>query len=208
MSNRYARVLTAAGAAVLVAALGVPVALAAGTWTVQPGGGIQAMSGRLAVKDTATGTVVTCVSSSASGTLRNGSGLPGFHAGSLSAVSSVQCDGPGGPRFTLQAGGLPWHLNFTTYNAAKGVAQGTIGKIHIAVSGCASVIIDGTGATAHDGRVAFRYADSTGRLKVLTAGGNLHFYGTNGCLGLFGNGDPATFSATYTVSPKQAITSP
>jgi hypothetical protein len=88
------------------------------------------------------------------------------------------------------------------------VVTGTISHIHIAVSGCASVIIDGTGATAHNGRVAFRYADSTGQLTVLTTGSNLHFYGTNGCLGLFDNGDPATLSATYAVSPKQAITSP
>jgi hypothetical protein len=40
MSNRYTRMLAAGGAAVLVAALRVPAALAAvtaKTWTVQPG---------------------------------------------------------------------------------------------------------------------------------------------------------------------------
>jgi hypothetical protein len=45
-------------------------------------------------------------------------------------------------------------------------------------------------------------------LKPLATGGNLHFYSVSGCLGLFINGDPVTLSATFTVSPKQAITSP
>lgn len=48
----------------------------------------------------------------------------------------------------------------------------------------------------------------TGHLKLLTTGGNLHFYRVRGCAGLLGSGDPATLSATFAVSPKQAITSP
>lgn len=70
-------------------------------------------------------------------------------------------------------------------------------------------MIDGTSATADDGRVAFRCTDSTGQLKLLTHGGNLHYYHvSNGCLGIVKDRDPATLSATYTVTPKQAITSP
>jgi len=45
-------------------------------------------------------------------------------------------------------------------------------------------------------------------IKLLTTGGNLHFYNVRGCAGLIGTGDSATISATYTVSRKQAITSP
>ena len=51
MSIRYARILIAGGAALLVAALGVPAALAAAaakTWTVQPGGAITAAAGKIA----------------------------------------------------------------------------------------------------------------------------------------------------------------
>ena len=80
MSNRYARIMAAGGAAVLVAALAVPAALAAaiaGTWTVQPGGAITEMSGPVTVSDTMTGPF-RCVSSTASGTLKSGSGLPGL----------------------------------------------------------------------------------------------------------------------------------
>ena len=211
MRNRHARILAAGCAAALAATLGAVPALAATTWTIHPGGAITATSGRIGLKDTKTGTVISCASSTAGGTLRSGSGLPGADAGSLSAVSFIHCTAPGGPNDTLQPGGLPWHVNFSSYNAAKGVARGTIGKIHIALSqtaGC-TAMIDGTSATARDGRVTFKYTDSTGRLTVLTTGSNLHIYDVSqGCLGQYDSGDPATLSATYTVSPKQAITSP
>jgi hypothetical protein len=69
-------------------------------------------------------------------------------------------------------------------------------------------VIDGTSATASNGRVKFRHTDSTGRLKTLTVGGNLHFYNVSGCAGLFNTGDPVTISANFAVTPKQAITSP
>jgi hypothetical protein len=142
--------------------------------------------------------------------LKSGSGLPGSHTGSLSAVSFGRCPGAGGPLFGLQAGGLPWHVNFSSYRAAEGVAWGTISHLHIALSGdgCTAVI-DGTGATGRDGRVRFRYTDSTGLLKVRTTGGNLHWYDVStGCLGLFNSGNSAALSVTYAVTPKQAITSP
>ena len=223
------RILAAGGAAALAvalsvpAALGVPAAVAAGTWTVQPGGHIQAGSARFVVADIRTGTMLPCTSSTASGTLKTGAGLPGSRAGSLSAVGISGCDGPGGPPrspqpsglprrlvFRVQATGLPWHVNFSSYNAAKGVVRGTLSHLQITGSGAGcTFVVDGTSGTAEDGRVTFRYSNGTGRLKVLTAGGNLHWYdASNGCLGLVNSGDPATLSITYTLSPKQAITSP
>jgi hypothetical protein len=219
MSNRYARILAAGGAAVLVAALGVPAALAAATsnsWTVAPGGSMQATSGEVVLKDTTTGSVLPCRSSTVSGTLKSGSGLAGTGIGKITSVTfkgagpNGECAGPDGPLFTLQAGGLPWHVNLSSYNAAKGVARGALSHIHLTMSGngC-TAMIDGTGTTADDGRVTFRYTDSTGRLTVLAISSNLHFYDVSaGCLGLVNSGDPATLSTIYTVSPKQAITSP
>jgi hypothetical protein len=56
--------------------------------------------------------------------------------------------------------------------------------------------------------VAVTYANQTGKLKIHPAGGTLHFYHITGCAGLLHNGDAATLSATFTVSPKQDITSP
>ena len=136
--------------------------------------------------------MITCIPSTSSpltarGTLKSGSGLPGSHAGSLSAASLGHCSNPLFARqpgnlsrridFTLQARGLPWHVNLSSYNAAKGVVRGTLSHLQITASaaGCAFVV-DGTSGTAEDGRVVFRYTDSTGQLTVLTTGGNLHVY--------------------------------
>jgi hypothetical protein len=86
MSNRYAPILAAGCAAVLAATLAALPALAATTWTIRPGGAITAMSGKIALEDHKTGTVLTCTSATASGTLKRGGGLPGSRAGSLSAI--------------------------------------------------------------------------------------------------------------------------
>jgi hypothetical protein len=197
-----------------VAAVGVPTALAAGTWTVQPGGGVQARSaGRvtLTIFDPASTSQIACASSAASGTLRSGSGLPGADAGSLSAVSFLNCSGLGGLKFVLQPAGLPWHVNFSRYNATTGVARGTITHVRImgSANGC-SFVIAGLSA-ASDGRVTSRYTNSTGRLKMQPSApfGSLHIYDVSaGCPGAFNDGDPAVLSGPYAVSPKQAITSP
>jgi hypothetical protein len=210
MSNRYARVLAVAGAAVLMAALSSPAALAGGTWTIQPGGGIQAASsGRVTLTDTTTQSLIYCVRSTASGTLKSGSGLPGSAVGSLSAVSFPSCTFASPLVVSVDAGGLPWQVNLSSYNTAEGVVRGTISHVHLTLSGSGCTArIDHTGS-AGGGRVAFRYIDSTGVLTVLTRGSSLRFHDvSSGCLGEFTDGDPATISAAYTVTPEQAITSP
>ena len=59
------------------------------------------------------------------------------------------------------------------------------------------------------GKVKVTYTNSSGKLKVLTTGGNLHVFNvSSGCGGLINTGDPTVFSGTYTISPKQTITSP
>ena len=65
----------------------------------------------------------------------------------------------------------------------------------------------GTTATTK-GKVKVTYTNSTGKLKVLPTGGNLHVCNVSGCAGLINSGDATQFSGTYTVTPKQTITSP
>ena len=86
MRKRYARILFAGCAGVLVAALSVTTARAETTWTIRPGGAVTANSGTATFKDTKTRQLFTCQSLSARGMLKTGSGLPGSHAGSISAV--------------------------------------------------------------------------------------------------------------------------
>jgi hypothetical protein len=209
LSRRYARSLLTVAAAVLTAVLGVTGALAATTWTVRPGGPISLKSGTLVLTDTKTHSTIVCVSSRFTGTLKSGGGLSGTGIGSITAGSFTTCNNSLGPTFILTMTDLPWQVNFAAYNAAKGIAEGSLRHVQIKVSGpsCAAVI-DGTSSTASDGIVPVTYTDSTASLKPLATGGNLHFYNVSGCLGLFVDGDPVTLSATVAVSPKQAITSP
>jgi hypothetical protein len=210
MRNGPMRLLLAGCAAVLTATLGATAALAATTWTITPGGAITAKSGRAPIADANFGGLMTCTSLATSGTLKSGSGVPGSGAGSLAAFGFHQCTNPlASPArretFTMTATGLPWHLNLASYG--NGVATGTISHMRITMAGpSCDAVIDGTGATARDGHVRFRYSDATGRLTVLTAGSGLHFFGVRGCV-VIHDGDPATIRAIFTVTPEQRITS-
>ena len=61
---------------------------------------------------------------------------------------------------------------------------------------------------ASDGTMTVRHTNGTGHLQTRTTGSNLHFYNVRGCAGIIKTGDSATISATYTMTPIQAITSP
>lgn len=202
--------LALAGAAVLAMAPGAVSAATATatTWTVRPGGAITAKAGKNLVKDATTGSVLTCQSAHMSGTLQAGSGLHGAAIGSIS-TATYNCVMPIGPPFTVTARGLPWHLNLASYDAATGVSRGTISHLELVLTGpgCRAVA-NGTGGGTADGVAAVSYANSTARLTFHPAGGNLHWYHVTGCAGLLGDGDRATLSAAYAVSPAQTITSP
>jgi hypothetical protein len=213
MGNRCARILVAGGAAVLVAALGGPAALAAATattWTVQPGGAITATAGSLTLTDTKTGASDTCTSSTMSGTLKPGSGLPGSGVGSISMAAFRCCGHICSP--DLATRGLPWHLNLVSYDAATGVSRGTISHLKLAFVAYPALschaVVNGTSGSTPDGVVAVTYANQTGQLKILPHGSTLHWYHISGCAGLIRNGDTAALSATFAVSPQQDITSP
>jgi hypothetical protein len=202
-----ARIVMAVPAAFAVAALGATTALAAATWTIKPGGAITASAPKASFTDTKTRSKQTCDSMFLRATLKHGSGLSGSRAGSISAFSFNHCTGPLGITLSLTATDLPWHLNLSADN--DGVVSGSIShmQIKLAAPSC-SAVIDGTSPTASDGRIKFSYSNATGHLKTLTTGGNLHFYHVRGCAGLFITGDPMTISANFTLTPKQAITSP
>ena len=215
ISNRYVRILMAGGAAVVVGALGVTAALAAtATWTVQPGGAVQLTTSRITISDPTTHTVIICTSATASGTLESGSGLAGINVGSLLPVSFKDCTGPGGDHvWGVVQVDLPWQVSLFAYDPATGIARGTINGIDIGTSrgttskGCFATI-NGKNITARDGLERFRYTDGTGELTMVTTDSNLRWYEYRGCGSLINTNDPATITANFTVSPKQAITSP
>jgi hypothetical protein len=200
-----ALVVSAALAGVLGLGVGSAAAVAA-TWTVKPGGAITAKAGVTTLKDTKTGSTLSCSSSSGKGTLKHGSGLSGAGIGTISALSFNSCTGPLGLTFTVHTTHFPWHLNAVSFSS--GVTTGTITGIHATLSGpSCSAVVDGTGASANNGRVTAKYSNGTGRLTT-TGAGNLHIYNVSGCAGLINSGDASSFKGSYLVSPHQTITSP
>jgi hypothetical protein len=112
---------------------------------------------------------------------------------------------------TVTARGLPWRLNLTSSDWRTGVARGMISHLQIGVASSdipCTAVLKGTSGTAPDGVVAVSYSSNTGILKVLPTGGDLHWYRVHKCAGIVNNGDAATLSASYTISPRQVITSP
>jgi len=178
------------------------------TWTVRPGGAITATAGKTTLADTATGSELTCNSARMSGTLRHGAGLHGTGIGSI-ATATFHCPSPIVPPLKLTARGLPWQLNLVSYDTGTGVGRGTISHLELMFTGpSCSAAANGTSGTTADGVVAASYANTTGKLTIHAAGGNLHWFHVSGCAGLLEDGDAATLSAAYALSPPQMITSP
>jgi hypothetical protein len=208
MHKRLTAVLLSSGAAALAVALGASTALAAdATWSVSPGGSFS-FSGSGQVKDATTGTIAKCTSIKLSGTLKSGHGLSGSGLGSITTASFTGCT-IATVAITVATHGLPWKENATSYNATTGVTTGNISGIDLVATapGC-SATLDGTAAGANNGKTKITYTNSTGKIKLLGSGGNLHSYAVSGCFGLVNNGDVQQASGSGTVTPKQTITSP
>jgi hypothetical protein len=211
MLTRTRIIIACAAAAVALGSTGTAaLATTATTWTVTPGGPITAPlrhPGLAIFADITTSTYLdTCRTSSLTGSLQSGSGLPSRSIGSVTALSLSRCfDGT-----TYTSSGLPWRLDALSYSAVTGVTTGRLSGIHLAYSspgspGC-SGIVDGTSATAHNGTVPFRYNNATHTLRFIR-GGTLHVY-HNTCPRPWHNGDQLAFGGSYTLSPAQAISSP
>lgn len=214
---RYLRISLAIPAAAMTAALGVTTALAATTWTVNPGGSITVISGRVTIKDVPNGSLFTCPKSTLKATLKSGSGLPGTGIGSVSAVTFPPlnpmrhaCTGPLDTTWKLTMTHLPMTLNATSYSASTGTTTGLITGIHATLTGpSCTMVYDGTAAGKDNGSLQVSYVNSTHKLTYLT-GGNLHVYNVTGCgfLPGFNDGDKVTITGAGKVTPAQTITSP
>jgi len=202
---RAGGILPAAAAGALTLGLLAGPAAAAAAWTVSPGGPVTGRSNQTALTDTTTGTFgIFCASSSWHGTFRSGHGLPGAGLGSVATVSFS------GGCFTLTPGHLPWKVNARSYTSSTGTTAGTVTGVHLAFTdpGFCDFAADGTGATAGNGVVHFRYANGTGKLRIVATGSTLHIYRVNGCGGTIRDGDAAALTGTYVITPAQVITSP
>jgi len=207
MRKHLTAVLLGSGAAALALGIGTASAMAttAATWTVKPGGNVTGNAGKTTLTDKNTNQTLSCKSSATTAKLDKGSGQTN-PLGKINSATFSTCTGPGGLTFTVttSASTSPWKLNGSTFSG--GVTHGTITGIRANLSGVGcSATVGGTTATS-TGKVTGTYTNSTGILKV--SGGNLHVWNVSGCLGLINSGDATTFVGSYTISPKQTITSP
>lgn len=177
------------------------------TWTVKQGGKSKAVAKKAVLTDTATGVSVTCTST-ALATFPSGGGRPGNSLGSISSLTLSGCNVLG---LTGISGGPSDPVNAAIYNPSPSpaITSGTITGIDLGLSGTGcSAVVDGP-SPPNNGQVDFTYRNpAPGTLTVLPSGGNLQFSSVAGCTGVFNNGDPATLSASYTLSPAPIITSP
>jgi hypothetical protein len=195
----------AAAAVTLALGLAAGPAAAATTWTVSPGGQVTGHSNRTALVDTTIGTFgIFCADSSLHAKFGSGHGLPGAGLGSVTAASFS------GGCFTLTSAHLPWKVNARSYTSSTGTTSGTITGVHLVFTDptFCDFVADGTGATAGNGIVHFRYTNGTGKLRIVAAGSTLHIYRVSGCGDTIHDGDAAALSGTYLITPAQTITSP
>jgi hypothetical protein len=176
------------------------------TWTVKPGGAIKATA------ETTTITVsgnefVACPAAQATAHLQSGTGLPSG-LGTINSLTPSGCVGPLSYPFSVATQKTPWHLKAVSYNSTTKTTTATISGIFATLSGLmCTADLAGTSATA-PGTVKVTYSNKTGKLKVLATGGTLHVWNVAGCYGMISSGDAVGLTGTFTVSPKQVITSP
>jgi hypothetical protein len=203
-------VLTIAAVAAAVGMVAPAASAAPRTWTITKGGAVTAATKSFTFVDVTAKQTLPCKASTAKARLKSGRHLSGVNAGVITAASASGC-AVAGFAITIKPAHLPWHLNLVSYNAAKGVTTGTLTGIHINFAvpgiGC-TAIVDGTKATANNGSVAVTYTNKTAKLAILKAGTKLHLFNVKNCLGVVKNGDLVAIVATYSVTPKQKITSP
>jgi hypothetical protein len=210
MHKRVGVLLLTGGAAMTLALSATAAFATAATWTVKPGGTVTSTAGTTVLTDTTSHNTLKCTSSSATATLKKGSGLSGTGIGSITKLSFSGCVGPLNIAATVTPNNLPYKLNATSFSSTSGTTTGSITGIDTKiVGGPCTVTVDGSGSTPnHTGKVKVTYTNSTHKLKILASGGNLHLFNATGCSPFFASGDAATFVGTYTVSPAQTITSP
>ncbi|MEV3853274.1 hypothetical protein AB0J38_02995 [Streptomyces sp. NPDC050095] len=193
---------TALAAAALGAALGLSVtqasATALATFTVSPGGSFNAAAGTTTL--TVPAAELQCASSSASGSLKSGSGLAGDGIGNINALSFAGCNLAGIDfDVTTDPASFPWKVNVSGMSSTDR-ADGTITGIRATISGFSCV-------ATFSGSVTGWYQNSNHTLHV-TGGGSLAAENDANCLGLISPGDHADFNGDYVLDGAHTITSP
>jgi Family of unknown function (DUF6801) len=183
-----------------------------GLWQAAPGGKISGTGKKVSLKDATTGTVITCTSSSVSGTVKFGQQLSPAGIGSFSSVTMLKCTGQGSRTFTVAtsaSASRPWLLNAQSWNATTTNTTVTISGISASISGsgCSATVAGPSSAvpgTVEATNAIDQFTDAD-TFSVSPSGGTVHLWNVSGCSGLFNAGDALTLSASYTITPSQWV---
>lgn len=141
----------------------------------------------------------TCVSSTASGTIKLGSSVPGAGAGTITKTTWVTCKGPQSTTLkTVQPKGSVWKLNAVA-RPVNGVTKvsitGVLANVTISPNNCTFTVTGSTDGT---------YSNSTHKLTIKPVAGTGHKLKASNahglCIGAVNNGDILQFTGAYTVS--------
>ncbi|MBO2447969.1 hypothetical protein J4573_12770 [Actinomadura barringtoniae] len=216
---------TLAAAAVMAAAVSLTTTSARAddvTFTVSGGTSISGTNYQLPVvaRDVQTGAAASCDTGSATGTVKNGSGLSGAGLGSLTSVSLTDsstpdgaCLGPSGITLKLDLQGLPWAFNAVSYNSATGVTSGNLSNVKATLTGSDDCVAHITGPGGGFGQIEGTYtnpatAGDPALLGVTTS--NLTIADVNEFCdpNLINQGDTIELDGKFEITPKLTITSP
>jgi hypothetical protein len=183
-----------------------------GLWQSAPGGNVTGKSKKVTLKDTTTGTVISCTSSSIGGTFKFGQQLAKAGIGSVSSVTVLTCTGPGGRTFTITSAASashPWLLNAQSWDATTTNTTLTVSGITASISGTGCTASVAGLSSASPGTLmatnSVNAFNDTDTLNVGSSGGTLHVWNVSGCSGLFKSGDAFSLTASYKLSQADYI---
>jgi len=189
---------------------------------------VSGVSGTVTFKDTTTNVTLTCDTATVPADVTVGNGQSGTHLVPLDGTNSkwTDCTGPAGLKFDV-AGYGTWYLNVD--DVTSGVATGTVTNIRAHVQStqgptCGFDVGDNAGSftssgtsTVDPGTVDATYTNSSQALDVPASNpGSLGLWNVDDGLGhpycitaaILGQGDAASFSATFTVNADDPANDP
>ncbi|MER5839821.1 MULTISPECIES: hypothetical protein [Streptomyces] len=194
MKKSLTRAAAAAGTA--AAAFGLTAAPATAVpstvWTVTPPGPYTAKNvGNVTLAATIP---MTCTTSTAAGTLANGTGNPA----PVATIDTITFGSPAAPCSSVLGNisvvtGTPWTVVASDHNASTGVTTGWIDHVHATLSfgACRFTVT---------GRATATYTNSTGVLAVRSTAGELAVRNPVNCGTLITTATKPTFKGDYLVS--------
>ena len=210
MRKHLTKILLSGGVAALAVGIGATTAMAvtAATFTVTPGGAVTGSAGKTTLKDTKTGTVLTCSVVGNRGHPEEGQRAVRQRPRQDHVCHVHQVHRPRRPGIHRDDVGVedpPVEAERQQFQRRRD--QGKHHRHHGQHQRQRMHRDRGRHHRLLSGKTTGTYTNSTHVLKV--SGGNLHVWNvSSGCLGLINSGDASRSTGSYTITPHQTITSP